>query len=43
MDLSGCLRTIFPKAAIVLQKDHRDEMVDVKAGGRSKTRRENPL
>ncbi len=42
-DPSGCLRTIFPKVAIVFQKDHRDEMVDARAGGRSQTRRENPL
>ena len=41
--LTDGLRTIFPQVAIVLQKDHRDEMVDARAGGRSKTRRENPL
>ena len=37
------LLTICPKSAIVLKNDHRDEMVDAKVGGRSKTRRENPL
>jgi hypothetical protein len=38
------LRTVFPKAAIVLQKDHHDEAVDARGfGGRSKTRREDPL
>jgi hypothetical protein len=37
------LRTNFLKAAIVLQKDHHDEMVDARAGGRSKAKRENPL
>jgi hypothetical protein len=31
-DSSGCLRTIVPRAAIVLQKDHHDEIVDAEAG-----------
>jgi hypothetical protein len=30
-------------SAIVLQKDHHDEIVDARAGGRSKTRGYNPL
>src|SRR5215213_5970822 len=43
-DLCGCLHTIFPRAAIVLQKDHRGETVDARGfGGWSKTRREDPL
>jgi len=42
-NLTGCLRTIVPRAAIVLQKDHHDEIVDAEAGSRSKMRRENPL
>jgi hypothetical protein len=41
--LTDCLHTIFSKVGIVFQKDHRDEMVDAKAGSRSKTGRENPL
>ena len=40
---TGCLRTIFSKVAIVFQKDHWDEMVDARAGSRSKTRDDNPL
>ena len=41
---SGCLRTIFPRATIVLQKGVRDEAVDARGfGGRSKTRGDNPL
>jgi hypothetical protein len=31
-NLTGCLRTIVPRAAIVLQKDHHDEIVDAEAG-----------
>jgi len=43
-DPSGCLRTIFPRAAIVLQKDVRDDAVDARGfRGRSKTRGDNPL
>jgi hypothetical protein len=38
------LHTIFLKAALALQKDHRYEMVDARRfGGRSKTRGYNPL
>jgi hypothetical protein len=41
--LTDCLRTIFPQVALVLQKDYRDEMVDARARGRSKTRRKYPF
>src|SRR5215212_11140822 len=37
-DPSGCLRTIFPRAALALQRDHRGETVDARGfGERSKT------
>jgi hypothetical protein len=38
------LRSIFPRAAIVLQKDHRDEMVDARVWRQVKDEaRESPV